>query len=147
MRIEGGVRTDADVSWALSPLLELRGVVHGLVATSDGMVRGASTGLSREEGEGASAMLSALQSAARAVAVEMSGDSATRIRQVAVETHDGFVFAVPAGTHSVLAIYANRDVDMGNVTYEMQRQVALLAEKVLHSPARDLPGCPGDLSA
>ena len=120
-----------DASWVLAPLLELSGVEHGLVVTSDGMVWGASPSLRREAAEGASAMMSALQGAARALAGALSGDQAAQVRQIVVETVGGYVFALPAGHHSVLALYTTRDVDMGKVTYEMQCQVASLAGMLL----------------
>jgi len=120
-----------DASWVLAPLLELSGVEHGLVVTSDGMVWGASPSLRREAAEGASAMMSALQGAARALAGALSGDQAAQVRQIVVETAGGYVFALPAGHHSVLALYTTRDVDMGKVTYEMQCQVASLAGMLL----------------
>ena len=120
-----------DASWALQPLLGLEGVEHGLVVTSDGMVWGASPSLHREAAEGASAMMSALQGSARALACALGGDRAVQIRQIVVETGDGYVFALPAGHHSVLALYTSRQVDMGKVTYEMQCQVAALAGRLL----------------
>lgn len=125
-----------DASWVLAPLLELSGVEHGLVVTSDGMVWGASPSLRREAAEGASAMMSALQGAARALAGALSGDRAAQVRQIVVETVDGYVFALPAGHHSVLALYTTRDVDMGKVTYEMQCQVASLAGTLLRLQAQ-----------
>ncbi|MBB1245152.1 roadblock/LC7 domain-containing protein [Streptomyces durbertensis] len=125
-----------DMSWVLEPLLVLPGVVHALVLSSDGMVQGASPGLSREASEGASAMMSALQGAGRAVAASFSGDEETKLRQVVVETDAGFVFAIPAGAHSVLAVFANRSVAIGVVAHHMQIQVATLGRKVMDPEPR-----------
>ncbi|MGK5496733.1 roadblock/LC7 domain-containing protein [Streptomyces sp. URMC 125] len=127
----------SDVSWVLEPLLDLPGVVHALVLSSDGMVQGASPDLGREAGEGAAAMMSALQGAARSLAISFSGDNGTQLRQVVVDTDSGFVLATPAGTNTVMAVYASRDVDMGVVAHHMQIQVATLGRKVMNSPARD----------
>lgn len=127
-----------DMSWVLEPLLVLPGVVHALVLSSDGMVQGASPNLSREAGEGASAMMSALQGAGRAVAASFSGNRGTKLQQVVVDTDSGFVFATPAGQNSVLAVFADRKVDMGVVAHHMQIQVATLGSKVMHSEARDI---------
>ncbi|MCM2413313.1 MULTISPECIES: roadblock/LC7 domain-containing protein [unclassified Streptomyces] len=126
-----------DVSWVLEPLLVLPHVVHALVLSGDGLVKGASPNLAREAREGASAMMSALQGAARAVAISLSGDSGTRLRQVVVDTDSGFVFAIPAGSNTVLAVFARREVDMGVVAHHMQIQVATLGDKVMTSQARD----------
>lgn len=128
---QGGADVYEDASWVLDPLLALPGVVHGLVVTSDGLVWGASPGLARETAEGAAAMVSALRGAARALTAALSGDPEALIRQIVLESGDGYVFALPAGHHSVLTLYTGRDVDMGNVTYEMQCQVASLAGVLL----------------
>ncbi|WP_405719664.1 roadblock/LC7 domain-containing protein [Streptomyces sp. NBC_01537] len=126
-----------DMSWVLEPLLVLPGVVHGLVLSTDGMVQGASPGLTREAGEGASAMMSALQGAARTMGAALSGDIDTQVRQVVVETSNGFVFAVPAGQNTVLAVFAATGVDMGVVTHHMQIQVNTLGRKVMSTAPRD----------
>ena len=131
MHIQHGGDGQEDASWVLDPLLELQGVQHGLVVTSDGMVWGASPSLAREAAEGASAMMSALQGASRALSVALSGDRAAQVRQIVVETGGGFVFALPSGQHAVLALYTTRDVDMGVVTYRMQRQAASLSGMLL----------------
>jgi predicted regulator of Ras-like GTPase activity (Roadblock/LC7/MglB family) len=125
-----------DISWVVEPLLVLPGVVHALVLSSDGMVQGASPDLSREASEGASAMMSALQGAARTVALSFSGAEQTRLNQIVIDTDAGFVFATPAGENSVLAVFAGRDVDMGVVAHHMQIQVATLGRKVMHTQAR-----------
>lgn len=110
---------------------------HGLVLSTDGMVRGASPELSREAGEGAAAMMSALQGAARTMGAALSGDLETQVRQVVVETSNGFVFAVPAGPNTVLAVFAAHSVDMGVVTHHMQIQVNTLGRKVMSTAPRD----------
>lgn len=127
-----------DMSWVLEPLLVLPGVVHALVLSSDGMVQGASPDLTREASEGASAMMSALQGAGRAVAASFSGNRGTKLQQVVVDTDSGFVFATPAGQNSVLAVFADRKVDMGVVAHHMQIQVATLGSKVMRSAPRDI---------
>ncbi|QMU76154.1 roadblock/LC7 domain-containing protein [Streptacidiphilus sp. PB12-B1b] len=132
---QGAADVYEDASWALEPLLVLPGVEHGLVVTSDGMVWGASSSLSREAAECASAMMSALRGAARALASALSGDPDALVRQIVVETGRGYVFALPAGHHSVLALSTSREVDMGSVTYAMQCQVALLAGTLLRRQA------------
>ncbi|MFK4222146.1 roadblock/LC7 domain-containing protein [Streptomyces sp. NPDC019890] len=126
-----------DVSWALDPLLVLPGVKHAVVLTSDGIVRGASPNLSTEAGEGAAAMMSALQGAARTLAILFSGNEATRLQQIVVDADSGYVFATPAASNTVMAVYATRDVDMGVVAHLMQIQVKTLGDKVMPSDARD----------
>lgn len=130
------------MSWVLDPLLVLKGVRHGIVLSADGMVTGASPGLGREAAEGASAMMSALQGAARTVARELSGDPHTRLEQVVVATNNGFVFAVPAGENTVLAVFADTTCDMEILSHHVQIQVATLGEKVMNAHPRN-PGAIG----
>ncbi|WP_431042061.1 roadblock/LC7 domain-containing protein [Streptomyces sp. P1-3] len=126
-----------DMSWVLDPLLVLKGVRHGVVLSSDGMVTGASPRLTREAGEGAAAMMSALQGAARTLARELSGDPRTAVEQVVVATDNGFVFAVPAGENTFLAVFADRTCDMEILSHHVQIQVTTLGEKVMTAEARD----------
>ncbi|MFE1908970.1 roadblock/LC7 domain-containing protein [Streptomyces gardneri] len=125
-----------DMSWVLEPLLVLTGVRHAVILSADGLVAGASPGLTREAREGAAAMMSALQGAARSVASELSGDARARLEQVVVAVDSGFVFAVPAGENTVLALFAEKSADLEIVAYHVQIQVATLGEKVMTSKAR-----------
>ncbi|MEN8649087.1 roadblock/LC7 domain-containing protein [Streptomyces sp. 21So2-11] len=126
-----------DMSWVLEPLMVLPKVVHALVLSGDGLVMGASPSLGRDAREGSSAMMSALQGAARAVTICLSGDDSTQLRQIVVEATSGLVFAIPAGANTVLAVFAEREADMGVVSHHMQIQVATLGDKVMNSHARD----------
>jgi predicted regulator of Ras-like GTPase activity (Roadblock/LC7/MglB family) len=123
-----------DLEWtrrALQALTHLHGVVHGVVLTSDGLVKGASSGLSRSAAEDAAAV------SARQVAGALSGQSGTALRQVVVETGDGFVFSVPAGAHTQLMLYTTLEADLGMVSYEVHRHLGKLGERVLSTSARD----------
>ena len=82
--------------------------------------------------------MSALQGAGRAVAASFSDNNNVKLQQVVVDTDSGFVFATPAGQNSVLAVFAERKVDMGVVAHHMQIQVATLGNKVMHSEPRDI---------
>lgn len=62
-----------DMSWVLTPLLEVPGVVHALVLSGDGMIQGATQSLTREAGEGASAMASAVQGACKELVRKLAG--------------------------------------------------------------------------
>ncbi|QMU77712.1 roadblock/LC7 domain-containing protein [Streptacidiphilus sp. PB12-B1b] len=137
------VQPGLDLEWttkALQTLTQLHGVVHGVVLTSDGMIKGASSGLSRASAEGAAAVTSGLQSCARQVAGALSGHADTALRQVVVETGDGFVFSVPAGAHTHLVLYTTREADLGMVSYEVHRHIGNLGSRVLNTPARDTLG-------
>lgn len=126
-----------DTSWVLAPLLELPHVVHAAVISGDGLVEGRSPGLEREAAEGVAAMMSALQGAARTATGAFAGSDEVRLRQIVVESGHGWVFAIPAGENTVLAVYAGPEVNMGVVTHHMQVQVASLGAKAMSSPPRD----------
>lgn len=125
-----------DQSWVLRPLLEVVGVRHAVVLTSDGLVAGVSPGLPREAGEGASAMMSSLIGAARNVARELSQNPDAAVVQVVVAVNEGFVFAVPAGRNAMLALYADGSTDMQRIAHLVQVQVAMLGDKAMGAQAR-----------
>ncbi|MGW7574001.1 roadblock/LC7 domain-containing protein [Streptomyces sp. NPDC054765] len=131
-------RVAEDKSWVLAPLLELPHVIHAAVISGDGFIEGCSPGLERDSAEGVAAMMSALQGAGRAVTAAFAGKGDTRLRQTVIESNDGFVFAIPAGENTCLAVFAAPEVNMGVVAHHMQVQVTTLGNKVMNSPARDL---------
>ncbi|MGW7515261.1 roadblock/LC7 domain-containing protein [Streptomyces sp. NPDC054796] len=126
-----------DTSWVLAPLLDLPHVVHAAVISGDGLIEGASPGLEREAAEGVAAMMSALQGAARTTTVAFSGDFGVKLRQTVIESDQGWVFAIPAGENTCLAVFAEPEVNMGVVTHHMQVQVATLGAKTMNAPPRD----------
>lgn len=125
-----------DTSWVLTPLLELPHVLHAAVISGDGLIEGRSPDLGREAAEGVAAMLSALQGAARTTTAAFAGEPDVRLRQTVIESDRGWVFAIPAGENTCLAVFAGPEVNMGVVTHQMQVQVATLGSKAMNSPTR-----------
>jgi predicted regulator of Ras-like GTPase activity (Roadblock/LC7/MglB family) len=125
-----------DLSQVLAPLLEVPHVIHAAVISGDGLIEGRSPDLEQDTAEGAAAMLSALQGAARTTTAAFAGDYDIQLRQTVVESDRGWVFAIPAAGAACLAVFAGRDVDMGEVTHRMQVQVAALGTQTLNSPPR-----------
>ena len=126
-----------DTSWVLAPLLELPHVIHAAVISGDGLIEGRSPDLERDTAEGIAAMLSALQGAARTTSAAFVGDYDVELRQTVIETSRGWVFVIPAGQNTCLAVFAGPDVNMGVVTHQMQVQVATLGSKAMGSPPRN----------
>ncbi|MGW8374455.1 roadblock/LC7 domain-containing protein [Streptomyces sp. ODS28] len=126
-----------DTSWVLAPLTELPHVVHAAVISGDGLIEGRSSRLERDAAEGVAAMLSALQGAARTTTAAFAGDHDVTLRQTVIESDRGWVFAIPAGENTTLAVFAEPEVNMGVVTHHMQVQVASLGAKTMNSPPRD----------
>lgn len=106
--------------------------------SGDGFIEGSSPGLKRDAAEGVAAMMSALQGAGRAVTAAFAERDDARLRQTVIESEQGWVFAIPAGENTCLAVFAGPEVNMGVVAHHMQIQVTTLGSKVMNSPARDL---------
>ncbi|MFG2889140.1 roadblock/LC7 domain-containing protein [Streptomyces sp. NPDC048248] len=131
-------RVTEDKTWVLAPLLELPHVIHAAVISGDGFIEGCSPGLQRDSAEGVAAMMSALQGAGRAVTAAFAGRDDAKLRQTVIESDEGFVFAIPAGENTCLAVFCAPEVNMGVVAHHMQIQVTTLGKKVMSSPARDI---------
>jgi predicted regulator of Ras-like GTPase activity (Roadblock/LC7/MglB family) len=125
-----------DTSWVLAPLLELPHVIHAAVVSADGLIETRSPNLERDSAEGVAAMLSALQGAARTTTAAFAGDYGVNLRQTVIESDLGWVFAIPAGQNTCLAVFAGPEVDMGLVTHQMQVQVTTLGAEAMKSPTR-----------
>ncbi len=124
-----------EISWVLTPLLELPGVLHAVIATGDGLVEGASEDLSREAAERVAAMTATVHAAARAFTTAFTDDETPKLAQTVVESELGFAIVVPAGQNTSLSVFASPDAQLGNVAYQMQVQVAALS-RAMASPAR-----------
>ncbi|MFJ3790750.1 roadblock/LC7 domain-containing protein [Kitasatospora sp. NPDC090091] len=124
-----------EISWVLTPLLELPGVLHAVIATGDGLVEGASDGLGRASAERVAAMTATLHAASRAFTTSFTDVEQPRLAQTVVESDLGFAIVVPAGENTSLAVFTTPEAQLGNVAYQMQVQVAALG-RALASPAR-----------
>ncbi|WP_031088600.1 roadblock/LC7 domain-containing protein [Streptomyces sp. NRRL WC-3549] len=127
--------TTGELAWVLTPLLELPGVQHAVVATGDGLVEGASPGLERASAERVAAMTATLHAAARAFTTAFTDVDAPRLAQTVVESDLGFAVVVPAGRNTTLALFAAPDAHLGNIAYQMQVQVTALT-RAMHAPTR-----------
>ncbi|MGA5819532.1 roadblock/LC7 domain-containing protein [Kitasatospora sp. NPDC094028] len=124
-----------EISWVLHPLLELPGVLHAVIATGDGLVEGASDGLGRASAERVAAMTATVHAAARAFTTAFTDVERPALAQTVVESDLGYAIVVPAGENTSLAVFTSPEAQLGNVSYQMQIQVAALA-RALASPCR-----------
>ncbi|RKN44799.1 roadblock/LC7 domain-containing protein [Streptomyces hoynatensis] len=109
---------------------------HALLLAADGLPRGASSSLDREDGEQLAAVASGFHSLARGVGRHFETGS---VRQTLVELEDAFLLVTAAGAGTALAVFADSDADIGQVAYEM----TLLVKRVgplLSTPPRAFPG-------
>jgi predicted regulator of Ras-like GTPase activity (Roadblock/LC7/MglB family) len=109
--------SDGDLDRLLDDLVRrVPAVRHALVLAADGLPRGASRSLTREDGEQLAAVASGFHSLARGVGTHFKTGP---VRQTLVELEDAFLLVTAAGAGSALAVMAGADADIGQVAYEM----------------------------
>jgi predicted regulator of Ras-like GTPase activity (Roadblock/LC7/MglB family) len=109
------------LDWLLDDLVRrLAGVRHAVVLSTDGLLLGRSTGISRDEAEHFSAMASALNSLARSAGTRFAGGG---VRQTVVELDHAVLFVTTAGENACLALMTAETANMGMVAYEMNQTV------------------------
>jgi predicted regulator of Ras-like GTPase activity (Roadblock/LC7/MglB family) len=113
--------TQANMTTELNWLLnELVGRVHhvrqAVVLSRDGLVVGASQGMSREDAEHLSALAAGVQSLARGAGRHFVGGE---VRQTIIEMESVFLFVTAAGQGTCLAVLSSSDADAGLIAYEM----------------------------
>jgi uncharacterized protein len=102
------------------------GVLHGLVVAGDGLRLAASEFLEVELADHLAAATSGLISLSQGMARSFE---AGPVQQTIIEMRGGYLFLTPVSGSSALAVFTNRECDMGLVGYEM----TLLAERVGHA--------------
>ncbi|MFI7245660.1 roadblock/LC7 domain-containing protein [Streptomyces qinglanensis] len=126
-----------ELNWLLDELVQrVASIRKALVLSGDGLARGASEGLSREDSEHLAAVASGFHSLAKGVGHHFGVGG---VRQTVVELEEAFLFVTAAGDGSCLAVLADQDADVGQVAYEM----TLLVKRVgahLGTAPRSTPG-------
>ena len=113
-----------ELNWLLDNLVNQVAQVHqAVVLSSDGLLVGASVGLTRENAEHLSAVAASFQSLARSAGRQFGGGA---VRQTIVEMDHAFLFVTAAGSGACLAVLAGADADVGLIAYEM----AMLVKRV-----------------
>jgi predicted regulator of Ras-like GTPase activity (Roadblock/LC7/MglB family) len=113
-----------ELNWLLDGLVNQVAQVHqAVVLSSDGLLVGASTGLTRENAEHLSAVAASFQSLARSAGRQFGGGA---VRQTIVEMDHAFLFVTAAGSGACLAVLAGAEADVGLIAYEM----AMLVKRV-----------------
>ena len=127
------------LDWLLDDLVErVPPAQHAVVLSADGLLMGASAGMSREDAEHLSAVASGFQSLARGTGRHFGGGA---VRQTIVEMDEAFLFVTAAGQGACLAVLAGADSDIGVIAYEMAMLVSRVGQ-TLTAPTR--PGAAPD---
>lgn len=130
-----------DLTWLIDDFVDrVVGINRAVVLSSDGLLIGASSNLSHEDGEHLSAMASAFQSLSRGTSRHFNGGG---VRQTLVEMENAFLFVMAAGRGACLAALATSDADLGLVAFEMNRLVKRVGVALSAAPRSAAPSHPG----
>jgi predicted regulator of Ras-like GTPase activity (Roadblock/LC7/MglB family) len=131
-------RGAGELDWLLDELVQRVGSIRkAMVLSGDGLPRGTSEGLTREDGEHLAAVASGFHSLAKGVGRHFEAGS---VRQTVVELDEAFVFVTAAGDGSCLAVLADADSDVGLIAYEMTLMVKRVGAHLGTAPRAGLPG-------
>lgn len=126
-------RQAPNLDWLLDDLVDrVPSARQAVVLSADGLLLGASRGLSREDAEHLSAMAAGFSSLAKGASRHFD---AGPVRQTVVEMESAYLFVTAAGQGACLAALAEADADIGLVAYEMAMLVVRVGEN-LSAPSR-----------
>ncbi|MFJ9082144.1 roadblock/LC7 domain-containing protein [Streptomyces sp. NPDC102384] len=121
-----------ELDWLLDDLVARVGSVRkALVLSRDGLAKGASQDLAREDSEHLAAVSSGFHSLARGVGEQFA---AGQVRQTIVELDEAFLLVAAAGEGSCLAVLTTGDADVGRVAYEMTLLVKRVGAHLVTQP-------------
>ena len=129
----------ANLNWLLDDLVErVPAARQAVVLSADGLMMGASAGMTREDGEHMAAMAAGFQSLAKGASRHFR---AGPVRQTVIEMESAFLFVSAAGQGACLAVLTDNDAELGVIAYEMAMLVTRVGQ-TMNAPAR-----PGALPA
>jgi len=128
----GKATSNGELNWLLDDLISRVGSVRqAVILSTDGLLVGASQGLSREDAEHLSAVAAGFQSLARGAGRHFGGGE---VRQTIVEMESAFLFVTAAGQGTCLAVLAEADADVGQIAYEMAMLVKRVGQHLSTNP-------------
>lgn len=126
----------SELNWLVDDLIDrLAGVQYAVVHSTDGLVLGRSSAMTREDGEHFAAMSSTLYGLARSAGSRFGGGG---VRQAVIELDEAVLFVTAAGSNACLAVQANEDANLGMVAYEMNLTVQRVGNFVSTAPRHGL---------
>jgi predicted regulator of Ras-like GTPase activity (Roadblock/LC7/MglB family) len=127
-----------ELDWLLDDLASrVASVRHALVLSGDGLTRGFSRTLGREEAEHLAAVASGFHSLAKGAGRHFEAGG---VRQTVVELDEAFLFVAAAGAGSCLAVFADVEADVGQIAYEMTLLVKRVGVHLGTAPRAGLAG-------
>jgi len=130
-----------DLNWLLDDLVDrLAGVRYAVVHSTDGLLLGRCTAMTREDAEHFGAMSATLYGLARSAGHRFDGGG---VRQAVIELDRAVLFVTAAGENACIALQASESANLGMVAYEMnltvQRVGRHLSTDSRYSPPPRLP--------
>jgi predicted regulator of Ras-like GTPase activity (Roadblock/LC7/MglB family) len=121
-----------ELNWLLDSLVNTVAQVRQVVVlSSDGLLVGASSGLSREDAEHLSAVAASFQSLARTAGRQFGGGT---VRQTIIEMEHAFLFVSAAGHGACMAVLAEAGADVGLIAYEMAMLIRRVGQHLATVP-------------
>ncbi|MBD2892195.1 roadblock/LC7 domain-containing protein [Actinomadura nitritigenes] len=106
-------------------------VTRAVVQSADGLLMGASSGITPDDAEHLSALAAGLQSLARGARLQFG---ANEVHQTIIEMSDAFLFVTAAGEGASLTVLSSADVDPAQISYEMTLLVNQVGEHLSSRP-------------
>ncbi|MFD4469881.1 roadblock/LC7 domain-containing protein [Rhodococcus sp. NPDC058505] len=121
-----------ELNWLLDDLVNrLAGVRYAVVLSTDGLLLGRSTAMSREDAEHFGAMSATLHGLARSAGQRFQGGA---VRQAVIELENAVLFVTAAGNNACIALQANGTANLGMVAYEMNLTVQRIGSHLSTDP-------------
>lgn len=110
-----------DLQWMLNELVDsVPGTLHTAVVSGDGLLLQRSNTLSKDQADSLAAAVSSQYSVAKSPALIFGSGP---VQQIVVQYSDSYLLITDAGHNAYLAAYTSSEVDMGTITFEMNRLV------------------------
>jgi predicted regulator of Ras-like GTPase activity (Roadblock/LC7/MglB family) len=120
------------MNWVLDDLVRrVDGISQAVVLSRDGLMLGASAGLSREDAEHLAAVAAGIQGLSRGAALRFDGGQA---RQAIIYMDRALLFVMGAAQGSCLAVLCPVTADHGLIAYEMAMLVKRLGQYLATGP-------------
>jgi predicted regulator of Ras-like GTPase activity (Roadblock/LC7/MglB family) len=128
----------SELSWLLDDLVErVDDVRRAVLLSRDGLVMGASKGITREDAEYLAALSAGFHSLANGAREHFE---AGEVRQTIVEMDGALFFVSPAGPGSCLAVLSAAGAKAGLVAYEMAMLIKRVRQHLAAAPRSPVPG-------
>ncbi len=121
-----------ELNWLLDDLVNrIAGVRYAVVLSTDGLLLGRCTSMSREDAEHFGAMSATLYGLARSAGQRFDGGG---VRQAVIELEKAVLFVTAAGSNACIALQAADTANLGMVAYEMNLTVQRVGSHLATDP-------------